>query len=222
MSEELAGEERGGAGVAQAPPAIKIVVLLLALLALGGLSWMIHDLRALKEDASNVLPTPLPATRSFVHDPASQQMYYIWTGRDHRLQSTRAFERVPGWTLATLEVWRPEFGERPTSRGGYLVDMIDAEPGQRLTATLRDRAHISAASQAADAGEAHGILTAYYAGELANLHPKSARNLAVQKLEDRLEEIERRRPLTGQEIIDLIRAAQRATGEVQKREEPAP
>lgn len=197
-------DERAGRG--KAPAGIMLFVVVVALAMLGGLLAMLHDLSTIDPVAHQ--PAPLPTTRTLRHEPDAQQTYYIWTDRHHRLQSTRALERVPSWALATLEVWHPDFGERTTSRGGYIVDVLDAEPGQMLTATLRDRAWILAASQAADAGEAHGILTAYYAGELANLHPDSERNLAIDRLEHNLQEIEKRRPLTSQEIIEIIRAAQ--------------
>lgn len=199
--EDLESGEQG------TPAAIKVFLLLFMLVALAGLLWMLLDLTSAHE-VVRATEAPLPATQRLRHEPSSGTTYYIWTDRDHRLQSTRAFERVPGWALTALEVWRPDFGERPTSRGGYIVDLSEARPGEMLTATLRDRAWISAASQAADAGEAHGILTAYFAGELANLHPESERHQAIEQLEHNLQQIEARRPLSSQEIIELIRAAQ--------------
>jgi hypothetical protein len=127
--------------------------------------------------------------------------YYIWTDHRQRLQSTRMLEHVPKWTLGVLEIWHPDWGARPGSEGGYIVDMQGVEPDEELMARLRSRSYIWSASHATDAGEATGQFTAFMAQEVAAENPDSARARTATQALKQFKIIEDRLPPTADELI---------------------
>lgn len=184
-----------------APRALRLSMALLCALVVAGVGWMAWDARGAASERQETMPHPEVVTFS-LDDP---ELYFMWTDQQNRLQTVRSLDRVPEWSHYALEVWRPQWGPRPQGEGGYLVVPATRDEAE-VVARLRSRAQLWAASQAADAGEAHGRLTAFLASEVANRHPDSARSQALPKTRALFEEIEAARPLNEAELIAFIRA----------------
>ncbi len=187
--------------------AIKVGLALSFVLFLVMTTWLVIDYKTSKiKIKKETLPEFAPSHTFTLGDP---DLYFMWFDHNNTQKSARTLTHIPSWTYPALEVWTPAWGPRPVAEGGYLVDLSTPIQGQQYTATLVPRNTIFHTSHAADAGNAHGILTTFFAQELANLNPSSDRTKNTIKLQENLGFIEENRPLTTQEIIQIIRATER-------------
>lgn len=189
-------EEQQGGKPHVTPMWARVVLASLLLFLAAGVLALALDYERVDEPSGPYVFTPERVWR--VGTPGT---YYIWTDHRQHLQSTRALEHVPKWTLGVLEIWHPDWGPRPGHEGGYIVDMQGVEPNEELMATLRSRSYIWCASHATDAGEATGQFTAFMAQEVAAEHPESLRTRTATQALKQIELIEDRLPPTADELI---------------------
>lgn len=130
-------------------------------------------------------------------------LVYSWLDVNRGMRSARQLAHVPRAKLGAVQLWHAQWPAPPDGMV-YVTDLLHASPGEEVTATLRSRRYVHAATHAGDIGEVHGLLTEFFASEIAAFDPRSERQQASREALKAFEKVDAARPITYDETFDQI------------------
>jgi|GEM_PF-6839765 len=179
----------------------KGAILILAMVVLGVGALVISSLSTPSPEEDFEKRLDAPNVHTVTLDTSG--LIYSWLDVKKGMRSARQLRHVPRAKLGAVQLWHEQWPAPPDDRI-YIADLLHAVPGEEVTATLRSRRYLHAATHAGDIGEVHGMLTEFLASEIAAFDPESDRQQASRAAAKTFEKVEAVRPISYDESFEQL------------------